>query len=66
MNERKRKFAMIGGLCGAAYLMANRLLPSLPEALMGTVLGLGIVFFIAAMLPEKSAKKVRKWKHRGE
>ena len=66
MNERKRKFAMVGGLCGAVYLVANRLLPSLPEVLMGAVLGLGIVFFIAAMVPEKSAKKVRKWKRRGE
>ena len=66
MNERKRKFAMVGGLCGAVYLVAKRLLPSLPEVLMGAVLGLGIVFFIAAMVPEKSAKKLRKWKRRGE
>lgn len=66
MNERKRKFAMVGGLCGAVYLVANRLFPSLPEVLMGAVLGLGIVFFVAAMVPEKSAKKVRKWKRRGE
>ena len=66
MNERKRKCAMIGGLCGAVYLLANRLLPSLPEVLMGAVLGLGIVFFVAAMVPEKSSKKAWKWKRRGE
>lgn len=66
MTERKRKFAMLGGLCGAVYLAANRLLPSLPEVLLGAVLGLGIVFFVAAMLPEKTARKTRKWKRRGE
>lgn len=66
MSERKRKFAMLGGLCGAVYLLANRLLPSLPEVLMGAALGLGIVFFILSLLPEKAAKKVRKWKRRGE
>ena len=66
MSERKRKFAMVGGLCGAVYLLANRLLPSLPDVLMGVVLGLGIVFFVAAMVPEKSSKKAWKWKRRGE
>ena len=66
MSERKQKFAMLGGLCGAVYLVANRLLPSLPEVLMGAVLGLGIVFFVAAMVPEKPAKKAWKWKRRGE
>lgn len=66
MSERKRKFAMLGGLCGAVYLLANRLLPSLPEVLLGVVLGLGIVFFVAAMVPEKRARKSRKWKRRGE
>ncbi|MBD5150751.1 MAG: hypothetical protein HDT18_10395 [Oscillibacter sp.] len=66
MSERKRKFAMLGGLCGAVYLIANRLLPSLPDVLMGVVLGLGLVFFVAAMVPEKSSKKAWKWKRRGE
>lgn len=66
MSERTRKFAMVGGLCGAAYLLANRLLPSLPEVLMGAVLGLGIVFFVVAMVPEKSSKKAWKWKRRGK
>lgn len=66
MKERQRKFAMLGGLFGAIYLAANNLLPSLPEVLLGAMLGLGIVFFILALLPEKTARKTRKWKHRGE
>lgn len=66
MNERKRKFAMLGGLSGAIYLLANRVLPGVPELLLGVMLGLGIVFFVLALLPEKVARKVRKWKRRGE
>ncbi|MDE7219890.1 MAG: hypothetical protein K2O45_09750 [Oscillospiraceae bacterium] len=66
MNEEKRKFAMAGGLCGVIYLAANNLLPGVPDVLMGAALGLGCLFFIAALLPEKTAKKIRKWKRRGE
>jgi len=66
MSEKQRKFAMLGGLLGAVYLMARHLLPSLPDILMGVILGLGILFFIMALLPEKSRKKIRKWKRRGE
>lgn len=66
MNERKRKYAMLGGLFGAAYLLSNRLLPGIPELLLGAVLGVGIVFFVLALLPEKTVRKVRKWKRRGE
>lgn len=66
MNERKRKYAMLGGLFGAVYLLANRVLPGIPELLLGAVLGVGIVFFVLALVPEKTARKVRKWKRRGE
>ena len=66
MNERKRKYALLGGLFGAAYLLTNRVLPDIPELLLGAVLGVGIVFFVLALLPEKNVKKVRKWKRRGE
>ena len=66
MNERKRKYAMLGGLFGAVYLAANNLLPGVPDLLMGIVLGVGILFFVLALLPEKTSRKVRKWKRRGE
>lgn len=65
MSERQRKYAMAGGLCGAAYLAENRLLPGLPDILLGTALGLGVVFLVLSLLPEKAAKTVRKWKRRG-
>jgi len=66
MNEKQRKFAMLGGTFGVIYLMARNLLPSLPDVLMGVILGLGILFFVMALLPEKTRKKIRKWKRRGE
>ncbi len=66
MNGRKQKYALLGGLLGAVYLAANNLLPGVPDFLMGVVLGLGIVFFILALLPEKTARRGRKWKRRGE
>ena len=66
LNERKRKYAMAGGLFGLLYLLANRLLPGVPDVLMGAVLVLGILFFILALAPEKTRRKVRKWKRRGD
>lgn len=66
VSERKRGYAMAGGLFGAAYLAANNLLPGVPEVLMGAVLGLGVLFFVLALLPEKTTRKLRKWKRRGE
>lgn len=66
MSERKRKYAMLGGLFGAVYLLANRVLPGIPDVLLGTVLGLGCLCVIASLLPEKTARKIRKWKRRGE
>ena len=62
----KRWFAAVGGLCGAAYLVSNRLLPALPEFLLGLLLGVGIVFMIVGLLPEENWRKLRKWKRRGE
>lgn len=66
MSRRQRTFALLGGLFGLLYLAANGLLPGVPEILMGAVLGLGCLCFIAALLPEKTARKIRKWKRRGE
>lgn len=66
MNERKQRFALLGGLFGAVYLAANHLLPSLPDMLMGAVLGLGLVFLVLSLLPEETLRRLRKWKRRGE
>lgn len=66
MTKRQRGFALLGGLLGAVYLTVNRLLPGVPELLLGAVLGLGLVCMVMALLPEKTGKKVRKWKRRGE
>lgn len=66
MSRRQRTFALLGGLSGVIYLATNGLLPGVSEILMGAVLGLGVLFFIAALLPEKTARKMRKWKRRGE
>ena len=65
-TERQKRFAAIGGLCGAAYLVCNRLLPSLPEFLLGLLLGLGLVCLVAGLLPGENWRKLRKWKRRGE
>ena len=62
VSERQRKFAMLGGLFGLIYLFSG----VLPDLLQGALLGLGVLFFVLALLPEKITKKVRKWKRRGE
>ena len=63
MNARQRKFAMLGGLWGLAYLTAQNILP---DFFAGVVLAIAVIFFVAALLPDKTAKKVRKWKRRGK
>lgn len=60
--ERKQKFALAGGLFGAAYLAANN---TLPDLLLGLLLGLGLVFLVLSLLPEEALKRIRKWKRRG-
>lgn len=62
VSERQRKFALLGGLFGLIYLFSG----VLPDLLQGALLGLGVLFFVLALLPEKTTKKVRKWKRRGE
>lgn len=62
VSERQRKFAMLGGLFGLIYLLSG----VLPDLLQGALLGLGIVFFVLSLLPEKTTRKIRKWKRRGE
>ncbi len=62
----QRRFALAGGLLGAAYLVLNDLLPSLPELLLGLLLGLGMVFLLLGLLPGEGWRRPRKWKRRGE
>ena len=63
MGEKQRKYALLGGLCGLAYLVTNGILS---DFLLGVLLGAAVLCFVAALLPEKQAKKMRKWKRRGE
>lgn len=63
MNMRQRKCAMLGGLWGLAYLFSQN---ALPDFIQGAVLGVAIIFFMAALLPDKTAKRIRKWKRRGK
>lgn len=62
VSERQRKFALLGGLFGLIYLFSG----VLPDLLQGALLGLGVLFFVLALLPEKTTRKIRKWKRRGE
>lgn len=67
MNERKRKFAMAGGVCGVIYLLGQmEERPGVLEFLLGLVLGVGIVCLILSLLPEETLEKLRKWKRRGK
>lgn len=63
MSTQQRKYAMFGGLFGFLYLLGGSVLP---DFLMGVLLGVGILCFVLALLPEKTTKKVRKWKRRGK
>ena len=65
-TEKQRLFALTGALCGAAYLTLNRLWPSLPDFLLGLLVGLALVLLIAGLLPEEYWRGLRKWKRRGE
>ena len=65
-TDTQRRFAAVGALCGAVYLTLNHLLPSLPELLLGLLLGLGLAFLVLGLLPEGSWRRLRKWKRRGE
>lgn len=65
-NERRTWLAAAGGICGAAYLAANQLVPSIPDILMGLLLGLGAVLMMIGLLPEEARKRLRKWQRRGE
>lgn len=62
----QRRFALMGGIFGAIYLVLNDLLPSFPELLLGLLLGLGLVFLVLGLLPKEDWRKLRKWKRRGE
>ena len=63
MSEQQRKYAMLGGFFGLLYLVGGSILP---DFLMGVLLGLGILFFVLALLPGKAQKRMRKWKRRGK
>lgn len=64
--EKQKRFAAVGALCGAAYLAINHVLPTVPELLLGLLLGLAAVLILIGLLPEGSWRKLRKWKRRGE
>lgn len=65
-NGRQRTFALLGGVFGALYLTLNNLAPSVPELVMGLLMGAAAVLLISSLLPETVMEKWRKWKHRGE
>ena len=46
----QRRFALAGGMLGAAYLALNDLLPAFPDFLLGLLLGLGMVFLLLGLL----------------
>ncbi len=62
----QRRFALAGGMLGAAYLALNDLLPAFPDFLLGLLLGLGLVFLLLGLLPGEGWRRPRKWKRRGE
>ena len=62
----QRRFALAGGMRGAAYLALNDLLPVFPDFLLGLLLGLGMVFLLLGLLPGEGWRRLRKWKRRGE
>ena len=64
--EKQKWLALLGTLCGAAYLTFNRLWPTLPEFLLGLLLGVALVCLVAGLLPAENWRKLRKWKRRGE
>ena len=64
--SKQRRLAAIGCLFGAAYLVLNRTAPTVPELLLGLLLGLALVLMVVGLLPEESWQKLRKWKRRGE
>lgn len=65
-GSKQKHFALLGGLLGAVYLTVNNLLPSVPELLLGLLLGLGMALIAVGLLPEAGWRRLRKWKRRGE
>ena len=65
-TKKQGLFALTGALCGAAYLTLNRLWSSLPDFLLGVLVGLSLVLLIVGLQPAESWRKLRKWKRRGE
>lgn len=65
-SSKQRLFAAVGGLCGAAYLTCNNVLPSAPDLLLGLLLGLAAVLILMGLLPEERWRRLRKWKRGGE
>ena len=64
--SKQRRFAAVGCLFGAAYLVLNRAVPTVPELLLGLLLGLALALMIVGLLPGESWRKLGKWKRRGE
>ena len=67
MNEKqtRRLLALCGGMCGAAYLAMEGILPNASDFLMGALLGLGLTLIILALLPATARQKLKRWKGRG-
>ena len=64
--SKQRRLAAVGCLFGAAYLVLNRTAPTVPEFLLGLLLGLALVCLVTGLLPAEGWRKLRKWKRRGE
>jgi len=64
MGERKRPLLGVGALF-VALLLSNGHIINLPDFLAGFLVGASIVCMILSMLPEKTLKKLKRWKHHG-
>lgn len=64
MNSTRKRFALLGALLGALYLIANNTLPGIPDFLMGAVLGIAMASLVISLLPEEVVVKMRNWKRK--
>lgn len=65
-TAKQKKFALVGALFGTIYLVLNNVFPTVPELLLGLLIGLAMVCLLLGLLPKGAWRTVRKWKNRGE